>query len=128
ANNIIRIGRDTTGTVITRLGTYRGIYLSASGVIQNRFVHNTVIVETQPATGTGTSAALDLAGTATGAGFTDVRNNIVVNNSSNVAGTGNHYIIRSGAANLLNHTINSNLYGMTVSGTNFVGRFNSADY
>lgn len=128
SNNIVRIGRDTTGTPMGRLGTYRGIHLSTSGALQSRFLHNTVIVETQPVSGTGTSATLDFAGTATGVGFNDVRNNILINNSANVAGTGNQYIIRSGAANLLNYTINSNLYGMTSSGTNFIGRFNSVDY
>ncbi len=129
SNNMIRIGRDTAGAVITRLGNFRGIHLNTSGAIQNRFLHNTIYVETQPAlAGIGTSAVIDLAGTATGAGFNDIRNNILVNKSNNVLGTGNQYVIRSGAANLLQHTINSNIFDMNVSATNFAGRFNAVDY
>lgn len=129
SNNMIRIGRDTAGAVITRLGTFRGIHLNTSGAIQNRFLHNTVYVEIEAAlAGTGTSAVIDLAGTATGAGFNDIRNNILVNKSTNVLGTGNQYVIRSGAANLLQHTINSNIFDMNVSATNFTGRFNAVDY
>jgi len=129
SNNMIRIGRDTSGAVITRLGTFRGIHLNTSGAIQNSFLHNTVYLETQSAlVGTGTSAVIDLAGTATGAGFNDIRNNILVNRSANIGGTGNQYVIRSGAANLLQHTINSNIYDMTASATNFTGRFNLVDY
>lgn len=129
SNNIIRIGRDTSGAVITRLGTFRGIHLNTSGAIQNSFLHNTVYLETQSAlVGTGTSAVIDLAGTAIGAGFNDIRNNILVNRSANIGGTGNQYVIRSGAANLLQHTINSNIFDMNVSATNFAGRFNAVDY
>ncbi len=129
ANNFVRIGRDSSGTPISRLGVFRGIHINTLGAIQNRILHNTVYVETQPAlAGTGTSAVVDLAGAITGVGFTDIRNNIFVNKTANVLATGNHYIIRTSAANLLQHTINNNIYDMNAGANNFIGRVGTIDY
>lgn len=128
ANNMVRIGRDTTGTPITRPATIRGMQLSQTGAVQNRFVHNSIYVESAPASGTANTVGIDLAGNITAPGFMDVRNNIVVNNTNNNGATGNHYVIRHNSTSFVNYTINSNIYNKGAGATSFVGRFNAIDY
>ncbi|MES2560120.1 MAG: T9SS type A sorting domain-containing protein [Bacteroidota bacterium] len=128
ANNMIRLGRDTTGTMIGRTTTIRGMQLSPTGAVQNRFYHNSIYVEAAPAIGTANTVGIDLTGNITAPGFMDIRNNIVVNNTLNAGATGNHYVIRHNSTSFANYTINSNIYSNIPGATYFVGRFNTVDY
>lgn len=121
-NNVIRLGRDTAGLALTRPVNLRGIHLNSIGQIQNRILHNTVYVETQPTTGSGQVVAIDISGNITAPGFTDIRNNIFANRAANAGGTGQHFAIRNNGANMLNHTIDNNIYDISTSATNFTGR------
>jgi hypothetical protein len=138
SNNLVRIGRDTLGAQIQKAGTYRGILIqSASG--QLRIYYNNVLVDVNPSYGAVNTAALEMTATPSAAAFAfnDVRNNILVNNSTNTGtATSNHYniIYPTSLFQLLNgvnvYTITSdfNLYFNALSGNSFVGRFNATDF
>jgi hypothetical protein len=133
ANNIIRIGRDTSGTAMARPGQYRGIFVSAPSTSQIRMYHNSVLVDLAPDFGLAgapnpSTACLEVAGAASTPGFMDIRNNIFVNNSVNAGvSTLNHYgkIFGTSMARI---TTGSNLHFNSASANAFVGRFNSINY
>lgn len=128
ANNMVRLGRDTTGSAITRSATIRGLQLSSTGGVQNRFLHNSVYLESSPAAGTANTVCLDLTGNMSGVGFTDVRNNIFVNNTQNAGATANHYIVRQAGTSIAGYVFGSNIYNTPASSNNFVARLNTTDY
>lgn len=138
SNNLIRIGRDTLGNLIQKAGNYRGILVQSTQG-QLRVYHNNVLTDVNPNYGGINTAALEITGTPNASifAFTDVRNNILVNNATN-SGTasGNHYNVMypTSMFQLLNgvnvYTIRAdfNLYHNALSGNSFVGRFNFTNY
>lgn len=138
SNNLIRIGRDTLGNLIQKAGNYRGILVQSTQG-QLRVYHNNVLTDANPNYGGINTAALEITGTPTASifAFTDIRNNILVNNATN-SGTasGNHYNVMypTSMFQLLNgvnvYTIRAdfNLYHNALSGNSFVGRFNFTNY
>ena len=138
SNNLIRIGRDTLGNLIQKAGNYRGILISSTGG-QLRVYHNNLLTDANPNYGANNSAAIEITGTPIASlfAFTDIRNNIFVNNSIN-SGTasGNHYNVMYPASmfqalngvNIYTIRADFNLYFNTLSGNSFVGRFNATNY
>ncbi|MEI7977766.1 MAG: T9SS type A sorting domain-containing protein [Bacteroidota bacterium] len=138
SNNLIRIGRDSLGVLLQKAGNYRGILVQSTQG-QLRVYHNNVLTDVNPNYGGINTAALEITGTPNASifAFTDVRNNILVNNATN-SGTasGNHYNVMypTSMFQLLNgvnvYTIRAdfNLYHNALSGNSFVGRFNFTNY
>ncbi|MDZ4667823.1 MAG: hypothetical protein SGJ00_08055 [bacterium] len=133
ANNLIRIGRDTLGNQLAKAGNYKGIYSTNTGG-QLRIYHNNILVDCQPSYGAINTGVLEVPFTPTASvfAFTDIRNNIFVNNSNNAgAASGNHYNVMYPATlfQLFNgvsvYTVTSdfNLHSNAIGTNNFVGRF-----
>ncbi|MES2559088.1 MAG: IPT/TIG domain-containing protein [Bacteroidota bacterium] len=138
ANNMIRLGRDTSGVVETKAMNLRGMLIANSSG-QLRVYHNNIYAEVSPAYGALNSAAIEISATPAAASFafTDVRNNILVNNSVNGGtATGNHYNIMYPATlysafngvNTYTITSDFNLHSNTPSANTYVGRFNATNY
>ena len=138
ANNLIRIGRDTLGNQIAKAGNYRGIYSTNSGG-QFRIYHNNILVDGQPSYGAINTGAIDIALTPTASvfAFTDIRNNIVVNNSSNTGtATGNHFNIMYpstlfqalNGTNVYTITSDFNIHANSAGANNYVGRFAALNF
>lgn len=138
ANNLIRIGRDTLGNQIAKAGNFKGIYSTNSGG-QFRIYHNNILVDCQPSYGTINTGAIDLLITPTASifAFTDVRNNILVNNSTNAGtATGNHYNMMYpttlfqalNGTNVYTVTSDFNIFANSAGTNNFVGRFAGLNY
>lgn len=132
ANNLIRLGRDTSGAIQLRPGQYRGI-LSTANSNQIRVYHNNILVEFGPDYGAGgapnpSTGCIEFNANAFAPGFIDVRNNIFVNSSVNSgSSTLNHYNeMYSTSTALL--TTNANLLNNTPSANTFVGRFAGVNY
>jgi hypothetical protein len=132
ANNLIRLGRDSSGVVQLRPGQYRGIISTASSN-QIRVYHNNILMEFAPDYGTGGSpnpstGCIEFTANAFAPGFIDVRNNIFVNNSVN-GGTStlNHYNeMYSSSTTLL--TTNSNILSNALTANSFIGRFAAVNH
>lgn len=119
ANNNIRLGVDSTGISLLRSANVRGIYQSAGGVLVARVYHNNVFINTNPATGTTTSAAYDFASSISTGGLLDIRNNIFANISTNAGtATGNHFAARY--AITTNMSSDFNIYHIGSALTSFV--------
>jgi hypothetical protein len=138
SNNLIRIGRDTLGALVQRAGNYKGIFVT-SNFGQLRIYHNNVLVDANPNYGGVNTASLEISNTPISSvfAFTDIRNNILVNNSTNAGtATSNHYnTIYPGSlfqvlngANVYTVTSDFNLYSNAAAGNSFIGRFNFTDY
>jgi len=128
ANNMIRLGRDTAGLVLSRSGTFRGIHQNISGVVVNRFYHNSIYLESAPNSFANATAAFEVAGNITAPGFTDIKNNIIVNNTINAGATANHYVLRFVGTSMANITSNFNIYGLIPSANSFVSSISTANY
>lgn len=138
SNNMIRVGRDTTGGVETKAMNLRGMLIGNS-TGQLRVYHNNIYAEATPSYGTLNTAAIEIntIPVSSSFAFTDVKNNILVNNSINSGtATGNHYNMMYPASlysafNGVNvYTISSdfNLHFNTPSSNTFVGRYNATNY
>ncbi len=129
ANNTVGIGRDSSGVQNSRGGTFRGIQVASSGTSQTRVYHNTVVVDARPRVNANNSFALELTGVNTLPGFTDVRNNILVNTSVNDSvATGNHFVTSVPLTYTSNLVMGYNLYQAGVSANSFVGRRGANNY
>ncbi len=138
SNNLIRIGRDSVGNIIQKAVNYRGIIISSTGG-QLRVYHNNILTEVNPDYGAVNTSAIELTATPSASlfAFTDIRNNILVNNSINLGtASGNHYGIMypTSLFQLFNganvYTIRSdfNLHFNAASGNSFIGRFNAINF
>lgn len=128
ANNIIRLGVDTSGIPLNRSANVRGIIYASGGVVSGRFYHNNIFINTNPNSGTTTSAAFDFTNIISTGGVLDIKNNIFANTSVNTApATGNHFGLRL----LINQNITSdfNIFHIGTAPTSFVSSigFNSVD-
>ncbi len=102
-NNMIRLGRDSSGSMLTRPLNLRGIYITTGGTLIHRIYHNSIYLEASPQTGTQITAAYEYISSYTAPGFIDIKNNILVNKT-----------IKGGTATGLNfvarHATNVNVF------------------
>lgn len=101
ANNMIRLGMDSTGAGIGNPGLWRGITKDAGNV---SFLHNSVYLGGSVSSSNVNTIAFNRSSIGTDL----VQNNIFVNNRSTLAGTGKNYVVF--IANTGGLTINSNNY------------------
>jgi hypothetical protein len=124
SNNMVRIGRDTSGARNTRGGTYVGIRIpSAFNFPETRVYHNTVLVDANPNAGAGNTFGIEIIGVNTVPGFVDVKSNILVNTSEN-GGTasGIHSVSAIPTTYTTNLRMGYNLYQAGTTANSFFGR------
>ncbi len=92
ANNMIRMGIDSAGTVFTNPAVVRGIW--HQNATQAFYYHNSVLVSGNTATSNSNTAAFESNASITAGQQMDVRNNIFANTAINAAGTGFNFGIR----------------------------------
>lgn len=113
-NNMIRLGIDASGASITTGFNIAGIQ-QTSATANNRFIYNSVYVGGTGVAGVSNTYAFNKT---SAAGLIDIRNNIFVNNRSNISGTNFNYAIGFGVIHnptqLAN--LNNNLYNFTGVG------------
>lgn len=125
ANNMIRLGIDSSGALFT--GPY-DVYGFLNDVTGNfEYFHNSVYLGGAPTSGVGVTAAIRLNGTLIGTQLYDIRNNILVNNIANNGGSGKNFAIRLAAlpvnpSNLVSNfnLLRANGAGRHIAGTNLV--------
>lgn len=138
ANNIVAVGRDTSGITLTKASALRGMLIgNTSG--QLRVYHNNIYAEAAPTYGAINTSAIEINAipAASSFAFTDIKNNIIVNNSVNSGtATGNHYNVMYPAnmysalngVNVYTITSDFNLHFNAPSANTFIGRFNATNY
>ncbi len=114
ANNMVRLGIDSSGNSITNACTLRGI---SKGTNNSRVLFNTVYIG---GTGVGADANRSFAFLRTGSGVDTVRNNIFINQRANSATGGGHF-----AVSLNNTTTLAMDYNLLTS-ADTLGLFNSS--
>ncbi|OYU94903.1 MAG: hypothetical protein CFE21_14590 [Bacteroidetes bacterium B1(2017)] len=120
-NNIIRIGVNNAGTVLTGPYANRGIFLTAgtygtAGLGNGlRIYHNTIYLNGTYTSGTSATYCID-ASVAVSTGNVDIRNNILANLSSNTVATGLHYGLK--LTSVANVNSNFNLFFTPGTGGN----------
>ncbi len=133
ANNMIRLGRDTSGIQLARCIVYRGISLIAPLSAASRIYHNNILIDAAPDYGSAgapdpSSSGIQISGNPIAPGLIDVKNNIVVNNTTNAGTAGmNHYGYILGTSNV-NFDHNFDLVSVPSNSNSFVVRFNNTDY
>ncbi len=133
ANNMIRLGRDTSGAQLARCIVYRGISLNNSSGGASRVYNNSILIDAAPDYGTAgspdpSSSCIHVGFNAVAPGLIDIKNNIVANNTVN-GGTAtlNHYAYILGTSNLnLEH--NFDLVTLPINANSFVARYLNADH
>ena len=126
ANNMIRLGVDSSGTPYTGPLEVNGILTDAAGNFE--YFHNSIYLNGNPGNGTAVTAAIRLNGTPFGTQVYDVRNNILVNAISNTGtAAGKNFGLRIAAlpANPTGIVSNHNIIytpgvGGLTAGTNVV--------
>ncbi|MFN7311928.1 MAG: BNR-repeat neuraminidase N-terminal domain-containing protein, partial [Bacteroidota bacterium] len=125
SNNAIRLGRDTTGTTITRAAAIRGIISVTAGTIIHRIYHNNIYIEAAPSAGASITSAIEIPNSYTAPGLLDIRNNVIVNNTATAFGS--HYNLRLPIITT-NITADNNIY-FNQPGTNrFIGQRGVTNY
>ncbi|MCE2787977.1 MAG: IPT/TIG domain-containing protein [Bacteroidota bacterium] len=127
-NNMIRLGRDSSGTRLTRPINLRGIVIQTGGTLVHRINHNTIVIDQNPnTTGSQTTAAYEHLSSYSAPGFCDIRNNIFTNYSvTNSPSTGTHFAVRYSSFTT-NVRSNHNIFNITPSATSFIGLANSTN-
>lgn len=125
-NNMIRLGRDSSGTRLTRPINLRGIFIQTGGTLVHRISHNTIVIDQNPnTTGSQTTSAYEHTSSYAAPGFCDVRNNIFVNHTvSNSPSTGTHFAVRYSPFTA-NVRSNHNIFNIIPSSSSFIGLANS---
>lgn len=120
-NNMIRLGRDSSGTRLTRPINLRGIYISTGGVLVHRTYHNSVYIESNPLTGAQNTAAYEHISSYTAPGLCDIENNIFVNKTVNGgSASGLNHVVRYSNAPA-NVTSNHNIMHNVPAANNHIG-------
>lgn len=112
ANNIVRLGIKADGTDLSTALAISGMV--KSGISNNKFYHNTVYIG---GLNVGSTVKNTIAFQRSATGLDDIRNNIFVNNRSNVTTGGKHYQVFLNAAT--SATLNNNVYFGNGSGSIF---------
>ncbi len=128
-NNMVRLGIDTNGNSMPTSCQINGIYEDANPLnanLNNKFYHNSIYIGGS-VTGSVTSNSFSFKSVAASL-RPDVRNNIFVNNRSNISGGGKHYVIEVNGTtpNPFGLNLNFNIYFDSGNGGLF-GKYNSAD-
>ncbi len=128
ANNMIRLGVDSAGTLNAGAYEVYGFLNDASGNFE--YFHNSVYIGGAPTSGAAVTACIRMNGTPTGTNINDIRNNIFVNATSNgVSANGKHYALRFAGFPTNAASLVSNYNILQASGTGgFIGGTNLIDY
>jgi hypothetical protein len=129
ANNMIRLGIDSSGTADTSARAAVGILQRNTNTTANNYYHNTILIGGEPQSGAANTSAIEIGGNITDiTGFVnviDIRNNILSNRANNGPNaTGKNYALK--LATTLNINSNNNLFNVTGTG-GFAGG-TSADF
>ncbi|MES2558715.1 MAG: T9SS type A sorting domain-containing protein [Bacteroidota bacterium] len=125
ANNMIRLGVDSLGAVMTGAYNTYGIRSTPTTLAVNNFYHNSVYIAGNPATGSTVTSCFNLSGTQTTASV-DVRNNAFMNAVNATGGSGKNYAIR--ANSITNLKSNFNILFTTTGSNNYIGGIGANDY
>lgn len=128
ANNMIRLGIDSAGTLNTGAYEVYGFLNDVSGNFE--YFHNSVYLGGTPASGSAVTACIRMNGIPTGTNINDIRNNIFINATSNgVSATGKNYALRFAGfpTNASSLVSNYNILQATGIG-GFIGGTNLIDY
>lgn len=128
ANNMIRLGIDSSGTAFSGPYEVYGILTEVTGNFD--YYHNSIFIGGAPSTGASLTAAIRVTGTPTGTQNYDIRNNILVNAVSNTGtATGKNFGLRIATipSNPAAIVSNYNVYGTPGTG-GFIAGTNTVDY
>jgi hypothetical protein len=113
-NNMISLGFDSAGNVITSGYGITGLHISATGPDLDDYFHNTVVVG---GTGVASASNTTTVNRTPGSGETRLQNNILVNTRSNASGSASNFVLRNFHSTNAGLYANNNLYFRNGAGT-----------